>query len=182
MSVLSNPRHELFVKNLVGGASLSEAFVCAGYSKAGAAGAARRLLQNVAVKTRLDDLQREVEQSTLERVSLSREWVLEGLKTVAKRCMQAEAVRDNKGKETGEFTFQAAGANRALELLGKELGMFVDRTDSKITWNGDPSKLTAEQRAGMMAWLEGIVGPEGAAQARAEAEAEVGAEGAAVIQ
>ena len=27
------------------------------------------------------------------------------------------------------FRFDAAGANRALELLGKELGMFVDRAE-----------------------------------------------------
>jgi phage terminase small subunit len=101
---------------------------------------ARRLLQKVAVQTRLNELQREADRSTLERISLSREWVLEGLKTVAKRCMEAEPVRDSKGLETGVYTFQAAGANRALELLGKELGMFRDLHTP--VWDGRLDSLT----------------------------------------
>jgi hypothetical protein len=35
-------------------------------------------------------------------------------------------------------------ANRALELIGKELGMFVDR-NMDVPWDGDPSKLTDAQ-------------------------------------
>jgi phage terminase small subunit len=144
MPALSNPRHELFVKAVVGGASPAEAYISAGFSATGAAGAARRLLQKVAVETRLKDLQTEADRSTLERISLSREWVLEGLKTVAKRCMEPEPVRDSKGREIGFYTFQAAGANRALELLGKELGMFRDKNTP--IWDGRLESLTAEQR------------------------------------
>ena len=53
---------------------------------------------------------------------------------VVERCLQAEAVVDRKGEpviiETPEgelaaaYTFQAMGAIRALELLGKHLQMF----------------------------------------------------------
>jgi hypothetical protein len=91
-----------------------------------------------AVETRLNELQREVDRSTLERISLSREWVIEALKTVAKRCMEAEPVR-----ETGVYTFQAAGANLALELLAKALGMFRDQHTP--VWDGRLDSLTPAQ-------------------------------------
>jgi len=61
---------------------------------------------------------------------LSQEWVLNNLKEVAERCMEAVPALDRHGNETGEFTFQASGANRALELIGKHLGMFVERVES----------------------------------------------------
>jgi phage terminase small subunit len=43
--------------------------------------------------------------------------------------MQAEPVTDREGKPTGVYTFNAGGALRALELLGKQRGMFVDRKE-----------------------------------------------------
>jgi hypothetical protein len=41
--------------------------------------------------------------------------------------MTAEQIKDSHGKATGEYRYDGAVANRALELLGKELGMFVDK-------------------------------------------------------
>lgn len=43
--------------------------------------------------------------------------------------MQAVPVVDRHGGPTGEFRFDAAGALRALELIGRELGMFVERKE-----------------------------------------------------
>jgi hypothetical protein len=43
--------------------------------------------------------------------------------------MQHEPVLNAKGEETGEYRFDSKGANQALGLLGKELGMFVDRKE-----------------------------------------------------
>jgi hypothetical protein len=39
-------------------------------------------------------------------------------------------VRDAKGNPTGEYRYDGSVANRALELIGKELGMFVERKES----------------------------------------------------
>ena len=36
-------------------------------------------------------------------------------------------MRDRDGKPTGEYQYQGNVANKALELLGRHLGMFVDR-------------------------------------------------------
>jgi hypothetical protein len=75
-----------------------------------------------------------------EKAELSRAWVLERLMKNARIALAEETVRLKKSvkdKETGtelvvevEVTDRdTAGANKALELLGKECGMFVDRTE-----------------------------------------------------
>jgi hypothetical protein len=43
--------------------------------------------------------------------------------------MTAEPVLDRDGRPTGEYIYAGAIANRALELLGKEIGMFIDRRE-----------------------------------------------------
>jgi phage terminase small subunit len=45
------------------------------------------------------------------------------------RAMQAAPVLDAKGNPTGEYRYNGGVANRALELIGKENGMFVDRKE-----------------------------------------------------
>jgi len=59
-------------------------------------------------------------------------WVLDRLREVAERCLQAVPVRDRSARETGEWTFNASGATRALELIGKHLGMFSERIDVQL--------------------------------------------------
>lgn len=64
-------------------------------------------------------------------------WVVERLKRNAERAAQAEPVRDAEGRPTGEYTYQGSVVNAALGLIGKHLGMFVDR--SEVTGkNGAP--------------------------------------------
>jgi hypothetical protein len=58
---------------------------------------------------------------------------------VVERCLQHEPVRDRKGNpvviETPQgqlaaaYTFQPGAAARALELLGKHVGLFTDRLE-----------------------------------------------------
>jgi hypothetical protein len=43
--------------------------------------------------------------------------------------MQHQAVTLRDGTETGEYRYDGAVANKALELLGKELGMFISRSE-----------------------------------------------------
>ena len=49
------------------------------------------------------------------------------------RAMQAEPVRrkfgDREEEVPGEYVYNGSVANKALELLGKELGMFIDRKE-----------------------------------------------------
>jgi phage terminase small subunit len=56
-------------------------------------------------------------------------YVLSSLKANVERAMQATPVLDRAGKPTGEWQYEGAVANKALELLGKHLGMFINRIE-----------------------------------------------------
>jgi hypothetical protein len=43
--------------------------------------------------------------------------------------MQTELVLDRAGNRAGKYTFNAGGANKALELLGKHLGLFKEKVE-----------------------------------------------------
>lgn len=58
-----------------------------------------------------------------EEIGVNENYVLETTKEVIERCMQAEPVFDKQGDPTGEWTFNANGANKALSELGKYLKM-----------------------------------------------------------
>lgn len=57
--------------------------------------------------------------------AVTRQWVVARLKEVADRCMQAAPA--TSGKDAGLYKFDAAGAIRSLNLLGKHLNMFSER-------------------------------------------------------
>jgi len=56
------------------------------------------------------------------------EWIIANLVETINRCMEHHEVYDNRGQKIpGLFEFDASGATRALELLGKRLGMWGER-------------------------------------------------------
>lgn len=66
------------------------------------------------------------------KTEITQEWVLTNLKAIAERCSQAVPVLDREGQPTGEYRFDSSGANKALELLGKHLKMFVERVEATV--------------------------------------------------
>ena len=60
-------------------------------------------------------------------MALTQEWVLTRLMENTERALQHIPVLDRDGKPTGEYRYDGNVANRALELLGKQQGMFIDR-------------------------------------------------------
>jgi phage terminase small subunit len=181
MPALTNQKHEQFVALVAisseSGKDVARAYTTAGYKAKSyhvARSAGFRLLKIVEVRRRLVELTNipaagaRAEEKFVEVMSdiaAERKWVLTSLRAVAKRCMQAEPVLNSKGTPTGEYTFQASGANRALELLGKEYGMFVDRSDttrryatpSEFFDNATPEEIQAEL-ARLMAQKEALAG------------------------
>jgi phage terminase small subunit len=69
-----------------------------------------------------------------ERTKVDQNWVVRRLQSIVERCMRTEAVLDGEGNPTGEYTFNAAGANKALELLGKHLGIFKEKVEVKASY------------------------------------------------
>lgn len=135
MPILSNPKHERFAQELAKGKSATEAHEIAGYSSN--RGNACTLKQDESIQIRLAEILAEREnvhaqatQKAVQRTALTKEWVIEGLMENAARALQRQAVLDDDGKPIGEYHYQGNVANRAFELLGKELGMFIDRKET----------------------------------------------------
>lgn len=149
MPPLTNPRHEHFAQLIAAGETPTKAYTLAGYSEKGAHASAFRLQQNATTRARVEELTLAASERACEKAALDRVWVLDKLKTNVLRAMQEEQVMGRDGKPTGEYTFQGNVANRALELIGKELGMFVDRvkteTDVNVTDTSDSKHRIAEK-------------------------------------
>ena len=135
MPVLLNPKHERFAQELASGKPADESYALAGFSPN--RGNAATLKHKQSILDRVTEILSEREsihaQATADAIKstgLTKEWVIETLKENVARAMQATPVKtDDEGRATGEYQYQGSVANRALELLGKELGMFVDRKE-----------------------------------------------------
>lgn len=108
------------------------------------------------VKARIDMLRQEIAERAVEKASVDRAWVLAKLKQNAMRCMQEEPVMKN-GVPSGEWKFDSTGANRALELIGRELGMFVERKQIDMNPLGQMSDEALHAMAADLAKQVGVV-------------------------
>ena len=118
-----------FVQEFLLDLNATQAAIRAGYSPKTAQEQSSRLLSNVMVAEAI----RQAQAARSERTQLKADWVLERLRDVVERCMQAEPVLDSEGNPTGVYKFSASGANKALELIGKHLGMFVEKHEHAVT-------------------------------------------------
>ena len=130
-------RRNKFAAALVAGKSKSEAAKEAGYSEATA---------NTIIT--LPEIQKKVEDGLSDAAiaaGVSRSWVISKLKEVAERCLQARPVLDKLGRETGLFVFDASGANRSLELIGKHLRVFGDDASATAQLGANVLRLLAQE-------------------------------------
>jgi len=81
-----------------------------------------QLLQKTSVQQAIQAAQ----EARSERTKIDQDWVIKRLVGVYEASMEARPVLDKNGAEKG-FTFNPTAANRALELIGKHKGMFIDR-------------------------------------------------------
>ncbi len=121
MSALTQKQARFVAEYLVD-LNATQAAIRAGYSTRTADRQGHRLLKNAEVEAAVDA------GMSARRVhtELTEAWTLERLREVVDRCMEAKPILDREGKPTGLFRFNAAGANRALELIGRHFGMFTD--------------------------------------------------------
>ena len=135
MPFLKSQKHERFAQEVAKGADAGDAYEIAGFKRND--GNARRPKLNEAIVMRVEALLGEREAihnlsvaRAIEETGITKAWVMERLRTNVDRAMQQVQAVGPNGK-SGDFKYDGAVANRALELLGKELGMFVDRGDNK---------------------------------------------------
>ena len=115
MPALKDPRHERFAQSIAAGTPGAEAYVGAGYAdNKQARSAASRLGKNKFVARRIVELNKAVTTRAQRIAVMDKAKVLEEL-----QISMLEARKDK----------QHSASVRALELLGKEQKMFVDRKD-----------------------------------------------------
>jgi hypothetical protein len=134
MGVLRNIRHEAFAQAIASGHSAVKAHEIAGFfpDRANAGrlrhrdDISRRVDEILATRTKAID---KALVSAAERVGVDEEWVLRNLRRNAVLAMRAG---------------DRAAANRSIELIGKHLGMFMDRKQIEIAYVDDADEYLAK--------------------------------------
>lgn len=91
-----------------------------------------------------------VTERAIEKGSVDKAWVLAELVENVKMGKSAEAVLNEDGEPIGEYKQNLQAANKALELIGKECGMFIDRKEIRT---GPLTSLTDQQLDQLIAAL-----------------------------
>lgn len=120
-----NHKQQKFAYEYLIDLNATQAAIRAGYSPRTAKQIGQRLMKSTKVSSIIEELQSE----KCRAIGLKADDVISNLQEIVRRCMQSEPVRDKNGNLTGEYRFNAAGALRGLELLGKHLGLFTDRVE-----------------------------------------------------
>lgn len=120
-------KQQLFIDEYLVDLNATQAAIRAGYSEKTARSQGQRLLTNVDILARIEELKK----TRADRLNLDAYWVLKRLMDISDRAMQQEPVMEfnyeTKTLEpTGEYQFDSSGANKATELIGKHLGMFKE--------------------------------------------------------
>lgn len=126
-------KRQRFIAEFMKDQNGTQAAIRAGFSKKNAGWKASRLLKEPKVRASIDAAMEKIR----EQSAISAVWILDSLKEVAERCMQKHPVMifDKVEKEyvqktdedgEGVWEFDSAGANRALELLGKNKALFIE--------------------------------------------------------
>ena len=128
-----SPKEERFCQEYVLDYNGTKAAIRTGYKKSNAASQATRLLKKAEVSARVRELQREM----AERLALSQDFVVTQLIETYNQCKEATPVMrynydTGEMEETGMYQFDGKNALKALELLGKHLGMFDKQRKDQV--------------------------------------------------
>jgi phage terminase small subunit len=136
MPHLKSEKMELFPQARARGLSLTASAREAGYSPNTCHVRGSELNRNPEVLERIAELREKMDRATVNSVVADRNWVLRNLVEIAHEAREA---RDRPG------------ATKALELVGKELGMFVNRTQEI---RSPMSDLSAQQLQAIIRYCE----------------------------
>lgn len=140
MAELEKKKYERFCQEYIIDYNGTQAAIRAGFKETSARQQATRLLSNASILARVRELQKE----QVERLAVSQDYVVLQLLETYQRCLEETPVLKfdpctGRMEETGKYQFDSKGALRALELLGKHLGMYNDKL--QVTQKVDTGQL-----------------------------------------
>ena len=124
MPILKNQRWELFAQGIAKGLTQGKAYVQAGYKPSPSAPS--RLFENVRIKERVEEL---VGRKAVD-IIINKQFVTEALIDNLEKALGRKPVKIGaEGKEC--YVYRGDVANRALQLIGIEMGMFTEKREIK---------------------------------------------------
>ena len=128
MPILTNTRHEQFAQFVARGISATRAYTSAGYSKAGAAASASRLLTKAGVSARIKELKTSIAESVVKVEIRKRSARVEVLQNILNRmCSLIEAraleYSDHPGGATGLLVKDYRGKNAEHQIWKFDTGL-----------------------------------------------------------
>jgi phage terminase small subunit len=135
-SPLSNAKYELFSQLVATGEPEMHAYTKAGFKESSAKRNAHRLKNRVEIANRVayllkqaEDIQHAAVVEAARKVGVDKEWVMQSLVEVHTLAVTGEPIMNKDGVEVGR-RMDLSNANRSLELIGKELGMFTVKVET----------------------------------------------------
>ncbi len=146
MPILKNARHERFATELANGQTQEKAYIAAGFSPSSARSSASSLIkQRPYIFERRDEILAEREMlhsvstvQAMKELQLTKKDIMKELLGNAMIAKAAIPVMKD-GVPTGMYNANISASNQAFMLLGKELGMFTDRTDVNVSTHSNMS-------------------------------------------
>jgi phage terminase small subunit len=123
--MLRNLRHEAFAIEYIVDLNATQAAVRAGYKPSSAGVMGYRIANRPDVKERISQLL----EDRRARSEAKAGDIIDRLHKLADMCMQQVPKRDDQGDLVAMVPVNATGATKALELLGRTIGLFTDRTE-----------------------------------------------------
>lgn len=149
-----NEKQKRFVEEYLIDLNATQAAIRAGYSKNRASELGYQLLQ----KTTVQNAIQEAQNNRSERVQITQEEVIRrllenidiasGKRATVITIPSKNAEGEVMGNDVAQFVYEPSAVNKALELLGKHLGMFKDGVD--ITTGGNPLQPTVIELVGVL--------------------------------
>lgn len=128
-----NEKQKLFCQEYLVDLNATQAAIRAGYKPKNA----NRVASENLTKLDIQNYIAELKQDRVERVQITQDEVLADLLEIKGRCMQArpvvgmfgQQVKDSEGNNI--WKFDAKGATKAIELIGKHIGFFLEDNKQK---------------------------------------------------
>lgn len=128
-------KQKRFIEEYLIDLNATQAAIRAGYSKNRASELGYQLLQKTTVQQAIQDAQNkrservQITQDDVIRMLLENIEIASGKKAVIKTEIRKSENGELVGDDIAQFVYESSSVNKALELLGKHLGMFSQKVD-----------------------------------------------------